>query len=107
MTTRGPVDVCSGRSRLERTRAETDTDTVDSIRSSDAPDGEIATYAATHGWVVFTNDDDFYADDVSHGPLVSSQIEVPRPGDVVDASAITRAFPSNDGIDEVVPDRWS
>lgn len=81
--------------------------TVENVLSRDAPDDEIAVYAATNDWVIFTNDDDFYADDVPHGLLVYSQIEDPRPGDVVDAiSAIGAAYASDDEIDEVVPDGW-
>lgn len=73
----------------------------------DATDDEIAAYAETNDWIVFTNDDDFYRHDPSFGLLVYSQIEDPRPGDVLDAiRAIDASYESHRGIIETVPDGW-
>lgn len=72
-----------------------------------APDPAISEYATTNEWVLFTTDDDFYADDRSHGLIVYSQIEDPRPGEVVRAiAAIDAAYACHAEIDEVVPDGW-
>ena len=81
--------------------------TVADELSPTASDSAIADYATTRRWVLLTTDDDFHADDRSHGLLVYSQIEDPRPGDVVRAIAsIADAYASFDEIDEYVPDGW-
>lgn len=84
-----------------------DVSTVAEELSPDAADGEIADLATREGWVVFTTDDDFYAQTVTHGLLVYSQIEDPSPGDVLVAiEAIADAYDTPGEIDEVVPDGW-
>lgn len=81
--------------------------TVEDELSRSVPDEEIAAYADAHDWVVFTTDDDFYSEEIRHGPVVYSQVEDPRPGDVVRAmAAIDDAYAFDDEIVEVVPDGW-
>ena len=84
--------------------------TVTTVRDSltrDAPDAEIAAFAKREDWVVYTNDDDFYHPDLSHGLVVYSQRENPSPGDIVDAVlAIDRAYVSPTEVNEFVPDGW-
>lgn len=75
--------------------------------SPTASDSSISAYATAKDWVLFTTDDDFYAVDRSHGLIVYSQIEDPRPGDVVQAiAAVDDAYASRAEITEVVPDGW-
>lgn len=85
--------------------------TVSTVReelSADASDAEIAAFAEEDDWIVFTNDDDFYGLDVSHGLVVYSQLEDPRPGVVVDAlEAIDEAFATTTDVRAVVPDGWA
>ena len=81
--------------------------TVADELSAAASDEEIATFAAQDGWVVFTNDDDFFEQTASFGILVYSQIEDPQPSDIVNAViAIDQAYESNSEIIEAVPDDW-
>jgi len=80
---------------------------VDDVLTHDATDDEIASYAAAHGWVVFTNDADFYAVGGNHGLLVYAQIEDPAPGDVVQSvRRIDDAYESAADVLETVPDGW-
>jgi len=70
-------------------------------------DDGIASYAATHGWVVFANDEDFYAVGGNHGLLVYDRIEDPAPGDVVQSvRRIDGAYGSAADVLETVPDGW-
>lgn len=70
-------------------------------------DEEIAAYADAHDRVVFTTDDDFYSEEIRHGLGVYSQVEDPRPDDVVRAmAAIDDAYAFDDEIVEMVPDGW-
>ena len=81
--------------------------TVRDVLSPDAADSDIASFAATHGLVVFTNDDDFYKQDAEHGLVVYSQLDAPTPGAVRDAMvAIDRAYAEQTEIVEVVPGGW-
>ena len=82
--------------------------TVRDMLSADASDGDIAAFAAKNGWVVFTNDDDFYKQDARHGLLVYSQLNAPTPGAVVEAvTAIGDAYADDADIIEVVPGAWT
>lgn len=82
--------------------------TVDAALQHDATDAEIAGYAESEGWVVFTNDDDFFVDRGGHGLLLYSQLEDPPPGVVVAAvREIGRAYGSADEIVETVPGQWA
>lgn len=81
--------------------------TVATERSPTAADATISELASTEGWVLLTSDDDFHTDDRAHGLLVYSQIEDPRPGEVVRAiAAIDAAYASHAEIDEFVPGGW-
>lgn len=81
--------------------------TVAAELSPDAADEAIAAFASRRGWVVFTTDDDFYAQNVPHGLVVYSQIEDPDPGDVLKAiEVITELYDSHDEIEEFVPNGW-
>ena len=81
--------------------------TVAAELSPDATDEAIADFASRCGWVVFTTDDDFYAQNVPHGLVVYSQIEDPDPGDVLAAiEVITEVYDSHDEIEEFVPNGW-
>ena len=57
---------------------------VEALRR-DATDAEIAQFAENNGWVVFTNDDDFFVAGGDHGLILYDQIEDPAPGNVVAA----------------------
>lgn len=63
--------------------------TVRETLSADAPDREITAYAAEHDWVILTNDSDFFGDGREFGLLVYSQLEDPRPSDIVNKATIT------------------
>lgn len=81
--------------------------TVGEVLSKAATDAEIVAYAADEEWVVFTNDDDFYTEEISGGLMVYSQIEDPRPGAVIEAiRAIDESYASDGEIEEVVPGGW-
>lgn len=84
--------------------------TVATVRETlvaDAPDREIAAYAAENDWVVLTNDSDFFGDSRGFGLLVYNQLEDPRPSDIVDSiQAIDYAYESNSEVVEKVPDGW-
>ncbi|SNR48010.1 DUF5615 family PIN-like protein [Halorubrum vacuolatum] len=84
--------------------------TVSTVReklSADASDQEIAMYAADNDWVILTNDSDFFGDGREFGLLVYSQLEDPRPGEIIDAvQAIDSAYETNSEVVEVVPDGW-
>lgn len=81
--------------------------TVRETLAADAPDWEIVTYATENGWVILTNDSDFFGDGREFGLLVYSQLADPRPGDIVDAiQAIDYAYESNSEVVETVPDGW-
>ncbi len=82
--------------------------TVADELSADAPDDEIATHARRNELVLFTSDDDFFDPTGAFGLLVYSQIEDPRPGEVVRAVAtIDRVYESNSEIVETVPGDWA
>lgn len=94
------------REALEQTEDITVTTVADVLRH-DAGDTDIAVYAETHDWVVFTTDDDFYTAGGDHGLLIYDQIEDPTPGDVVEAiQEIRNAYNSASDIVESVPDGW-
>lgn len=77
--------------------------TVASALDPEASDAEIASFARTNDWVVFTSDDDFYVHADSHGLLVYSQVEDPEPGVVREAIA---AYDRPADVTEFVPDGW-
>lgn len=82
--------------------------TVASALQHDATDAEITRYAEANDWVVFTNDEDFYADSGKHGLLFYSQLDDPTPGVVVKAiRRIDAAYASATDIVETVPDGWA
>jgi hypothetical protein len=85
--------------------------TVATVRESvgpDAADETIAEFARRNDWVVFTNDSDFRYPTPSHGLLVYSQIEDPRPGAVVDTLLVVdEAYDSAGDIYETVPGGWA
>jgi len=81
--------------------------TVAEELSPDVADADIAAYAATEEWVVFTSDSDFYKQQIPHGLLVYSQLDDPSPGNVIEAiSTIDSVYASPDEITETVPDGW-
>jgi hypothetical protein len=84
--------------------------TVGTVRdhlTPDATDEKIAAFAADDGWVVFTNDADFYRHDEIAGLVVYRQIEDPAPGDIVTSlRAIDDAYETHDDIVETVPHGW-
>ena len=81
--------------------------TVDDKLEHDASDADIAAYAETHDWVVFTTDDDFFVAGGDHGLLLYDQIEDPSPGDVVAAvRKINQVYTDSSEITESVPDGW-
>jgi len=82
--------------------------TVDAALKHDASDAEIARFAEANGWVVLTNDDDFYVDRSDHGLLFVSQLDDPAPGRVVEAiRRIDDAYETHSDIVETVPDGWA
>jgi len=81
--------------------------TVEEALRHDATDAEIAQFAENNGWVVFTNDDDFFVAGGDHGLILYDQIEDPAPGNVVAAvKGIGRAYQSHSEIVESVPGGW-
>ena len=91
---------------LRRTSGITVT-TVRHVMSADAPDGEIASYAAANDWLVLTSDDDFFAERRAHGLLFYQQLDNPTPSDVAAAvQAIDEAYDDNSTVVEKVPDGW-
>ena len=81
--------------------------TVEEALRHDATDAEIAQFAESNGWVVFTNDDDFFVAGGDHGLILYGQIEDPAPGDVVAAvKEIGRAYQSHSEIVESVLGGW-
>jgi predicted nuclease of predicted toxin-antitoxin system len=81
--------------------------TVREVLDPRATDPDIAAYAAEHGYVVFTSDDDFFALDVNCGRIHYSQEETPDAGDVLTAvSVIADAYDEHTEIVEHVPDGW-
>ena len=80
---------------------------LDDVLETDAPDEAISRFAASNRWVVFTRDTDFYRLGTDHGLLVYSQLDDPRPGDVVRAiRAIDEAYDTPAAITEPVPGAW-
>ena len=74
---------------------------------ADAPDGEIASYAAANDWLVLTSDDDFFTERQAHGLLFYQQLDNPTPNDMATAvRAIDEAYDNNSTIVEKVPDGW-
>lgn len=72
-----------------------------------AADAEIANYAARHGWVVFTEDDDFFALDADCGVVLYHQQGRPSPGTVVDVlGIIADAYADHAAIETRVPGEW-
>lgn len=96
--------------RYVATLRRTDRMTVATVRnelSPDATDEAISEYAERHGWVVFTEDDDFRKYDHDRGLVLYTHLARPSPADVVDAlRAIADAYPDHTMIDENVPDGW-
>ena len=81
--------------------------TVREVLAADAPDREIAAYAAEKDWVILTNDSDFFTDSGEFGLLVYSQLEDPSRGDIIEAiREIERAYESHSDVVETVPDGW-
>jgi hypothetical protein len=81
--------------------------TVATELSPDATDDDIVAYAATHDWVVFTSDDDFFEHAEQCGVLVYNQLSDPSPGDALDAVvAIDDAYESDREIIETIPGSW-
>ena len=90
---------------LRRTGGITVT-TVRHVMSADAPDGEIASYAAANDWLVLTSDD-FFTERRAHGLLFYQQLDNPTPSDVAAAvQAIDEAYDDNSTVVEKVPDGW-
>lgn len=80
---------------------------VEEVLQHDATDTEIAAYAESEGWVVFTNDDDFFVAGGDHGLLLYDQLEDPSPGDVVEAvQHIDQVYADPANIVESVPGEW-
>lgn len=81
--------------------------TIRHVMSADAPDDEIAAYAAANDWVVLTSDDDFFIERDNHGLLFYQQLDNPAPSDVVAAvQAIDEAYADTSTAVEQVPDGW-
>ena len=79
--------------------------TVDDVLKHDMSDADIAAYAETNDWVVFTTDDDFFVAGGDHGLLLYDQIEDPSPGDVVSAvQKIEQVYADSSEIIESIPD---
>lgn len=91
---------------LEQAEEITVTTVADEL-SADAPDDEIAALARRDDLVLFTGDDDFFDQTGAFGLLVYSQLDDPRPGEVVQAiAAIDRVYESSSEIVETVPGDW-
>lgn len=57
--------------------------------------------------MILTNDSDFFGESSEFGLLVYSQLEDPRPGDIVDAiQAVEDVYESNTDMVETVPNGW-
>jgi hypothetical protein len=81
--------------------------TVENILEHDATDAAIAAYAERNGWVVFTNDDDFFVAGGDHGLLLYDQLDDPAPGDIVDAvQQIDQVYTDPSDIVESIPGKW-
>lgn len=81
--------------------------TVEDALEHDATDAEIAAYAERDGWVIFTNDDDFFVAGGDHGLLLYDQLENPSPGDIVRAvQQIEQVYTDSADITETVPGEW-
>lgn len=81
--------------------------TVADTLSPEVSDDEIVAYAATHDWVVFTSDSDFFEHADQCGILVYNQLFDPAPGDMLNAvTAIEDAYESNREIVETIPGNW-
>lgn len=81
--------------------------TVADVLEHDTSDADIAAYAETNDWVVFTTDDDFFVAGGDHGLLLYDQIDDPTPGDVVAAvRQIEQAYENPSEITESVPGGW-
>lgn len=81
--------------------------TVQEKLTADASDREIVAFAVEGDWVILTSDSDFFGDGRQFGLLVYSQLEDPRPGDIVESiQAIDDAYESLSDVVEKVPDGW-
>lgn len=91
---------------------------VSDVLPNDAPDSDIIDHARERGWVVFTSDVRFLADEPGElaaietpradcGVIFYRQPADPSPGDVVDAiRAISRSYEDHREIREYVPGDW-
>ena len=81
--------------------------TVRHVMSADAPDGEVASYAAANDPLVLTSDDDFFIERRAHGLLFYQQLNNPTPSDMAAAvQAIDEAYDDNSTVVEKVPHGW-
>lgn len=84
--------------------------TVATVRkelTQDADDVAISEHAQQHGWIVFTEDDDFHEFDHTRGVIFYTHAERPSPADVVDAlEMIAAVYDDHRQISEHVPDGW-
>jgi hypothetical protein len=81
--------------------------TVRGVLDPRASDADIAAHAATHDYVVFTSDDDFFELADRCGFVYYHQPTVPAVGDVLEAlRAIGNAYDDHSEIVEVVPGDW-
>lgn len=81
--------------------------TVKDTLDPEASDETIAATAQANGWVIFTNDDDFFVHASDIGLLYYSQLEDPSPGDVATAvRRIATVYEDPMEIIETVPGNW-
>jgi predicted nuclease of predicted toxin-antitoxin system len=81
--------------------------TVRHVMHADAPDSDIASYAAANDWLVLTSDDDFFTERRTHGLLFYQQLDDPTPSDVAAAvQAIDEAYDDTRKVVEKVPGGW-
>lgn len=84
--------------------------TVATVRdelTQDADDVSISEYAEQHGWVVFTEDDDFHELAHDRGVIFYNHIENPPPSDVLTAlRRIVEVYEDHRNIIEYVPGEW-
>ena len=81
--------------------------TVRELLDPEASDEAIARTAEADGWVVLTNDDDFFVQRPRPGLLFYDQIEDPRPGDIVAAiQQIATFYDEPAAVVETVPGDW-
>ena len=81
--------------------------TVRHVMHADAPEREIASYAAANDWLVLTSDDDFFTERRTYGLLFYQQLDDPTPSALAAAvQAIDEAYHDTSSVVEKVPDGW-